>query len=56
MIIQLTEDYEKSKFTHLPARDATFNGFKRSSIHANYSCGWLWSRLSFWNINSLSSG
>ena len=53
-------NYEKSKFTHLPARDATFNGdLKRSSIHANCSFIENWTNdqdYIFWNINSLSSG
>ena len=55
-----TVNYEKSKFTHLPARDATFNGdLKRSSIHANCSFIENWTNdqdYIFWNINSLSSG
>ena len=53
-------NYEKSKFTHLPARDASFNGdLKRSSIHANCSFIENWTNdedYIFWNINSLSSG
>tara|TARA_X000000950_G_C13507379_1_gene494304 strand:- start:116 stop:625 length:510 start_codon:yes stop_codon:yes gene_type:complete len=55
-----TVNYKKSKFTHLPARDATFNGdLKRSSIHANCSFIENWTNdedYIFWNINSLSSG
>tara|TARA_B100000242_G_scaffold277299_1_gene233848 strand:- start:451 stop:2193 length:1743 start_codon:yes stop_codon:yes gene_type:complete len=55
-----TVNYDKSKYTHLPARDADFTGsLRRSSIHANDSFIENWKSEEdyiYWNINSLSSG
>tara|TARA_B100001063_G_scaffold247197_1_gene291204 strand:+ start:1344 stop:3086 length:1743 start_codon:yes stop_codon:yes gene_type:complete len=55
-----TVNYDKSKYTHLPARDADFTGdLSRSSIHANDSFieNWINEKdYIFWNINSLSAG
>ena len=55
-----TVNYDKSKYTHLPARDADFTGdLSRSSIHANDSFIENWINEEdyiFWNIHSLSSG
>ena len=55
-----TVNYDKSKYTHLPARDADFTGsLRRSSIHANDSFIENWKNEEdyiYWNINSLNSG
>ena len=55
-----TVNYDKSKYTHLPARDADFTGdLSRSSIHANDSFIENWINEEdyiFWNIHSLSAG
>ena len=55
-----TVNYDKSKYTHLPARDADFTGrLRRSSIHANDSFIENWKSEEdyiYWNINSLRSG
>ena len=55
-----TVNYDESRYTHLPARDADFTGdLTRSSIHANDSFIENWTSEEdyiYWNINSLNSG
>ena len=55
-----TVNYDESRYTHLPARDADFTGdLTRSSIHANDSFIENWTSEEdyiYWNVNSLNSG